>query len=763
MGMLAGAALASTAMAGDATVDLPDAATTSAGVFDEQGRLVRTLWSGQRSPAGPLRVDWDGRDDDGRSVAATQRFRVRVLAQHIRYLWEGVIGNTSKDVIGPHVHRALNPISAMAIDRYGDAFYVVSYNEQQNAINRFDITEPQRKTALAHDDYRRVFRYASTDGSLAYFANVGLVAAPGAFNREPDTFVIALDVATGAEYVFARGRTVTFGSSSGNRWSSVIDYDRVDEVLGDGFRAAPSGLAVQQRGRALFVSHGALDEVRAFDKRSGEALGVLHLEGAADLAIAPDDSLWALSRAQGAGALAHLIPRGSTWVVDRTVTADLSNPVAIGVSPVDGTVVVADAGTEQLKAFSSRGERLWTYGERDAYRDGRPQVTPERLWLSAGKTYVAFAPDGSFWFGDPGNDRNLHLSPERHYREQLMYLPASYHCAVDAAHPRRVFSGYLEFDVDYAKPLASSWTLTRNWGAGLAAARLGGMSGFRSVVTLRNARTYAVRPAADPRTAEVVELAPLGTRRTDTTLEFGTQLYADGSLRSGELRLGTQQVYIRNVDGFDASGDPRWADATLLASVSGVQPRDPYYHDVPAVSGVNEPRYPQSTGDVVIFFNPGRSVGFHLGGVRAGGSGWLWRASPVGSWMLDAQGAVVSSQGTYELGRGVQYLGNVAVTADHQVVYGYHGEAWNGGQANQFEHFRDDGLFVGQFGLPVYPAQNKPVAHAGSAGNAFSPQLVSVGGRLYLWHNDESVHAGVHRWRIDGVDQMRTLESPIEP
>ena len=101
--------------------------------------------------------------------------------------------------------------------------------------------------------------------------------------------------------------------------------------------------------------------------------------------------------------------------------------------------------------------------------------------------------------------------------------------------------------------------------------------------------------------------------------------------------------------------------------------------------------------------------------------------------------------------------------AGRDIVYGYHGEAWNGGQADQWMHYRDDGLFIGQFGAPVYPAQNRVVAHTGQAGNAFSPQLVRVNGRLYLWHNDESVHGGVHRWRIDGVEQARTLAASISP
>ena len=145
----------------------------------------------------------------------------------------------------------------------------------------------------------------------------------------------------------------------------------------------------------------------------------------------------------------------------------LARPVALAASPVDGTVVVADAETEQLKAFDERGEPSWSYGRRGGYGDGNPDVANDRLWLSADVTYVAFQSDGSFWFGDPGNARNLHLSAQRQYLGQIMYMPITYHVAVDPAQPSRVFNRFLEFAVDYSRPLHDSWQLVRNWRAGL--------------------------------------------------------------------------------------------------------------------------------------------------------------------------------------------------------------------------------------------------------------------------------------------------------
>jgi hypothetical protein len=240
------------------------------------------------------------------------------------------------------------------------------------------------------------------------------------------------------------------------------------------------------------------------------------------------------------------------------------------------------------------------------------------------------------------------------------------------------------------------------------------------------------------------------------------RLNSDGSLRYQRTVARNLRIYSRALESFDDNGNLRWAAPVLAASVELMTKEDPYYHDVPIVAGVNEASFPMTTDGSLVTFNPGGSAGFHLGSIRPGAQQWSWRASHSGSWTLDQSGAPVALDGSFELGRGVQYAGNTAVTAGPHIIYGYHGEAWNGGQANQWMHYYDNGLFVGQFGRPVYVATNQRAALPETAGNAFSPQLVTVGGVLYLWHNDESAHSGIHRWRIDGADQIRIQRAAIQ-
>ena len=104
------------------------------------------------------------------------------------------------------------------------------------------------------------------------------------------------------------------------------------------------------------------------------------------------------------------------------------------------------------------------------------------------------------------------------------------------------------------------------------------------------------------------------------------------------------------------------------------------------------------------------------------------------------------------------------------VMYGFHGEFWKSSEANQFLHFHR-GQFVGQFGTPnrnyrmvcgssVSSQALKEFGVPGKAGNALSPSLTEHDGTLYLYHNDEGNHGGVHRWHVEGMDTMAQLVVP---
>ena len=91
---------------------LPRDATTSAGVYDSQGRLLRTLWRANKLPAGVHLSDWDGTDDAGKSYAGRE-IVLKVIHHRVNPVWEGVIGNSSASLGDSKVHRAFHPPSSL--------------------------------------------------------------------------------------------------------------------------------------------------------------------------------------------------------------------------------------------------------------------------------------------------------------------------------------------------------------------------------------------------------------------------------------------------------------------------------------------------------------------------------------------------------------------------------------------------------------------------------------------------------------------------
>lgn len=766
------------------TFALSAAATTSAGVYSPQGVLVRTLWRGTRLAAGTYTRTWDGLDDHG-DQAVPGVYQVRVLQHNVQYIWEGVIGNTSASFTGSEVHHAYLPIFSLAIAG-NSAYYAVEYNEGQRGTHSFDTANPQYDVPpLNHPDPFTSWSMVATDGLLVYWANTaqGFRATDGM--EHP--FVAASNPRTGDFWTFSAGSSICLNRNGSSCWpdqsyTSVID---TSSFAPGSASTAATGIAVQAHGHLLAVAHGGRGVIELFDKTTGARVGSFSAPLTSgqyvynQIASAPNGDLWVIS---GSSVLRYTNLPAAPSVAARIT--GLSHPLAVAVHPGNNDLVlVADGGgSQQVKAFDSLGNPLWAYGRAGGFGSD-PTVAPDKLMflLQPGieLSTLAVQPDGSFWVTDTADNRLLHISAQRTYLDQIAYLPASYSATADPNDPQRVFSNFLEFHVDDSRPLspgAASWTLVRNWLAGLPDADAnsfnGRYGGLQTVVTIAGAsgRTYALMNRID-HSEQVLELPATGPARdTGMNLPSQTVLYENGDLGTYELNAsaGTETVMRQALMGTDADGNPQWAPRQIIATVPALQHTPQYRGWV--FTGVTGPRFPITATDAVIFLDQsvngrngtiaGDNDGFHLGAAKLNGSGWLWQASPTG---------VLDGLGTFQTKRidgTINYGGNLVWAYGRNVIYGFHGElftnltpgtAYRGwkGEANQFMHFYDDGLFIGQFGT-LGVGTNRD-AQVGLAGNAFSNIMVhAANDNLYWYHNDESNHGGVHRWRIDN------WRSPVE-
>ncbi len=744
---------------------LPAPATTSAGVYATDGRLVRTLWRAEAHPAGALERSWDGRDDHAAPVSPG-RYEVRLLHHRLSHVWEGVIGNSSATLGEPQAHKAYLPPASIAI-RGDTAYYAVGYNEQQPGIHGFRLATPQHNTRpVPSTDAFAAVSMLATDTTRLYWANTGGLVRT--------SFISAFDLAGARPAAFAAGRSVCLNKRpnsntcyEGHLHPSVID-------LNDDVTEAPTGLAVQNRGRVLAVAHGGKNLIRLFDKTSGEALGTISVPLNANtlnqIAMTATGDLWAIS---GNKVLRYTDLETRPRLT--TTLGGLSQPVAVASHPVDDqTVWVADAGSsQQLKRFDGSGPPAAVIGQAGGYLND-PVVQPDKLCFRGRdgreQSAIAVALDNSLWVIDTCNNRMLRFrtdvaSPKSD--GQVAYLPAFYTSTVDHTNPRRVFANFLEFDADTGSPWrpGRSWRLVRNWLPSLPAALAdrrafnGLFGGFVSVETLSNGRTYGVVSTRSDQA--IVELVPSGPLRVvgllgralpGATLKV---MYENGDLGYALTGREVQIVMRLPLTGFtQATGDPVWASEPVALASVPTRPGTPYYRG--AFSGM-PPRFPVTASGKVVFFDPSvvGNEGFHLGAAALGGTGWLWQASPSG-W-LDGKGSFQTKAND----GSTHYGGNSVWAHGRHIVYGYHGEFHKDpqtgriGQANQFMHFDESGLFLAQFGQPS--TRSGPPSQAGMSGNAFSPTLVRIGEGLYLYHNDESSHGGVHRWRIDGWNEVREL------
>ena len=118
--------------------------------------------------------------------------------------------------------------------------------------------------------------------------------------------------------------------------------------------------------------------------------------------------------------------------------------VGLDVNHANTMLLVAEGGKYQwIKAYNpTTGSILWTKGTSGGYATSAVVSNNKFYWndlITTYKTFVRFAPDGSFWVGDGGNDRILHFGKDRNYIEQIAYLSTSYATGVDFNNVKRVW------------------------------------------------------------------------------------------------------------------------------------------------------------------------------------------------------------------------------------------------------------------------------------------------------------------------------------
>lgn len=544
-----------------------------------------------------------------------------------------------------------------------------------------------------------------------------------------------------------------------------------------------SGIAVDSS--YIAVARPAFGAIHVLNKTTGALVNTVSVSGLFGLTYAaacnqiafdPSGHLWVIS---GTSVVEYTSPASSS--ATGTTISGFTNPLAVACDS-SGNVWVADGDdVQQVFKYSSAGALLATFGDAGGYMTD-PAVSNTKFWFywptaSWGQnTCVVPDSSGGVWICNTGLMQILHFTSGGVCDEVLQWGMAVYQVSVDHANPTRVFVGYLEYEIDYTQTLTpgvtAAWTLVRNWLAGGPSGPMATVrnhySGFASVETLSNGRTYAhVGRSTSYDDSDIFELPSSGLARHSAVVtkpagggDYARSMQANGDMIRANIPVPavgyTESVYLEPLTGFDGSNNPVWGSASVIASVVA-STTNPWFRG----SGFSPDghTFAVSSTNKVLFYNGGTAAGndgYHLGGVPSGGTDFSWQASPTGK--IDGKGTFQ----TKSIDNSVNYGGNQVWAYNRHVFFGYHGENYRDltyyqvGQANQFYHFYDDGLFIGQFGVPniAHYRPSEDVHPAGCAGNSFSNTYAYANGNLYWYHGDESVHGGIHRWRIDGIDTI---------
>lgn len=791
--------------------------STSAAVYDAERRLVRTLWSARPYAAGKHHDLWDGNDDYGKPVPAG-RYTVKVLAGNVHYDWDGEIGVTEGSVTGPNNWDGSGSFPSSFAFLNGKAYVAGGYNEARLEAFVFDEKNPYTVAPLNLAlQSGGQFEFASTDGVRIYFASLM------AF-RDTDDAVVAF-TPDGQPYSFPQGTVMRPPLTRPAYFSNVqmrppLKLPGVRGIdVASNLKATITGLAVERSGSLLATAHGARganypsrdpDNISLWDKNTGTSVGTIHgVQNPHKMVFDLDGNLWAIEGGPVAGwfwdsgaKLAKVSDVGGGNVVTEPI-AGLENPVDVAINPVNGHLFVADGGvSQQVKEFDPKtGQQLSAVGTPGGFGQGdacNANLTPTSFWLDlnmkatgVSRPWIAVDDGGNLWVGDFASNRILEFNQGKYLR-QIEMGRWQYEVAVPDSDPSRVFggiNGMLEYQVDYSKPLLpgdptatggnGAWRAVRNWFPCFLQAERGQQDGKEAILptvqTLANGITYGmIAYHGGPFTGKtaLVELPVSGKIKVvNNRLLPYRELESDGSYytapRSGTFDAPIYTVKHFAITGYDAQGFPNWDQgtqvATLTADLSKGTPQPACYGDgcdmAPTTGGIiplyigHFPKPSATTFDQAL-------PAFHLGGLPVSGSALQWQAMPEKPLLYpDGRGAYSSLIQQSNTANGVHAL-------HHDIFAGYNGN-WQSFSC-QFFHYRDDGLFVGQFGWrgsAAYPfigtgggypdpRLGQPLA-PGYCGNNIMFKVVQVGKDYYLYTADEGYRAGLHRWHIWNLESIK--------
>lgn len=770
--------------------ELEDDAMTSAGVYDKDGKLIKTLWSSQQSYSGENFGVWDGTDDANNLMPAGE-YEIKILSHNVKYERDSAIGNNTTGTRTEEMISSYNTISDMCLS--GSRMYIAEqYMEGGLTCAWFDISKPRQIAGSFEGRNTKINIRNATDGNYVYWMTTQLspfTQDDGTVKKVTETFIYAVDPATPYNYYVAPTVSFEAGERRMDIWNvrdqfsaiGIVQYDTTSSVYQPGTFGF-GDLAVQKSGSYLAATYGSRDFVRIMNKTTGLTLKDNSLKSPQALAFDNDDKLW-VSYADGSG---YALKR-YTVNADGSLTENLAAPssvcidkiLALDVNP-SGTQLTVSYGGNTNKVISyniSDWSAVWSYGSGESYETD-PAVYDNKLFFAQRDglatvgasgfyehTFIEYEDENTVWIGDPGNYRSIRLeiSGATPTVGEMIYSPKqSYPVSSDPNDPTRVFLDDKEYEIDYTKSGSECWTLKNNWS--YESRKLEGNTYYsmNSVTTLENGRTYFFGIDKTDGLYKIFELCEKEFRNTGIVVDG--YVLQDGSFAinkavSEKLNgVVGKALYRKSVTGFDEDNNPIYGEAERIAFVP-----------LSLASQIGD-RTEITKSGVLASLNPSiknlrsetdptdmRLTGYDTTGEMK--TEFTWKTAPS---TFTNNYYNFPTNGALEIGASVgntvhfqpQIFGN-------NIVFAHTGEGYKQSQSEMFYHFTDDGLFVGVYGIaPLQQAEYDDYSKAVVNGNGFNWNMVFPDGEdgdtAYIYQGGEARYSGIMRFKVTGLNSIKT-------
>ncbi len=257
----------------------------SAGIYDEQGRIVRTLWAIEGLSAGTYQSMWDGLKDDG-TASSPGTYAWKVVGNHSTYSNIGTIGNTGM----PQVSFGHVPffIEGIATDAQKNIYTVHDWNEAGHDINRWAPGTGIATYNSGHilTDFLPKAIAVEPDASYAYItAYGGGTATPG--DRAHIQFaVFRIDLRQ------SRLENLTDAGGSIKVYDGNADYPPGASAADIELMRVPL-ISIALRGDNLYVTDALGSRILVYDKTTGALQReIKNVPVACGIALGSDGRIW---------------------------------------------------------------------------------------------------------------------------------------------------------------------------------------------------------------------------------------------------------------------------------------------------------------------------------------------------------------------------------------------------------------------------------------------------------------------------------------